>query len=67
LNESIDQIILYNLKMGNVNNAMKAMNQMLSSSAGGGSGSDKDDSEKLPEGEKYFGFVNVKRRIFYDK
>ena len=53
--------------MGNVNNAMKAMNQMLSSSSGGGSGSDKDDSEKLPEGEKYFGFVNVRRCIFNDK
>jgi hypothetical protein len=53
--------------MGNVNNAMKAMNQMLSSSSGGGSGSDKDDSEKLPEGEKYFGFVNVRICILYYK
>jgi len=42
---------------------MKSMRDMVSMTTGVvGGGNDKDSpSEKLPDGEKYFGFVNVRR------
>ena len=56
----IRQILKY-IKMGNTSNvtqAMKQVNQLIT--GGGGSGSDRDENNRLPDGEKYFGFVNVR-------
>ena len=48
--------------MGNqVQGAMKTMNNIIGITGGDGrSGSDREPLERLPEGERYFGFVNVR-------
>ena len=50
--------------MGNnpVSQAVKTMNSMLNMTGGPSGSSDKDEN-RLPEGEKYFGFVNVSYRF----
>ena len=38
---------------------MKTMKDIMTMTPGGGSDKDSMSAEKLPDGEKYFGFVNV--------
>ena len=47
--------------MGNgVQGAMKTMNNIMNIGMGDGKGSnEKEPGERLPDGERYFGFVNV--------
>ena len=52
---------------GNVSSAIKSMNSMIgigSGPGGNGNGSERDESSRLPDGEKYFGFANV-GSVFY--
>ena len=46
--------------MGNGAGAMKTMTNLLNGAmADGRQGSEREPGEKLPDGERYFGFVNV--------
>lgn len=47
--------------MGNGVGAMKTMTNILNMGMSDGkSGAEKEPGEKLPDGERYFGFVNVR-------